>query len=109
MTKWLKENVKFALTVVTLFSLVGGMAVDLIPMPAKASDLDKLANTVQQLADIQVQSAFNNQIRDKQSEIRAIKRDYSMQRKPLSQDSQITIDTLLDDIEELRWQRDNPR
>lgn len=109
MIKWLRENIKFTLSVITLFTLVSGMAVNLIPMPAKASDLDKLANTVQQLADIQVESAINYEIRIKQSEIRAIKRDYSREEGSISQDSQIAIDTLFDEIDELRWRRDNPR
>ena len=106
---WLKNNIKFMLSVAALLSFIAGVAVDIIPMPAKASDLDKLANTVQQLADIQVESAINYEIRIKQSEVRAIRRDYSREGGVISQDSQIAIDTLLDEIDELRWQRDNPR
>ena len=104
--KWLWENVRFTISVLTLFSVLGGFAADLIPMPALASDLDKLANTVQQLADIQVESAINYEIRIKQQEIRAIKRDYSRQGQGVSADGQITIDTLTDEIDELRWERD---
>lgn len=106
---WLRENIKFMLSVIALFSCVVGIATDIIPMPALSSDLDKLAATVQQLADIQVESAINYEIRIKQSEIRAIRRDYSREEGLISQDSQIAIDTLLDEIDELRWRRDNPR
>ena len=106
---WLRENIKFMLAVIALISFIGGIAADIIPRPALASDLDKLASTVQKLADIQVESAINYEIRIKQSEIRAIRRDYSRGDVMVSQDSQIAIDTLLDEIDELRWQRDNPK
>ncbi len=105
----LEENIKFITSVIAIITLVGGIAADIIPMPALASDLDRLASTVQRLADIQVESAINYEIRIKQSEIRAIRRDYSGTGEEIPQTSQIAIDTLADEIDELRWQRDNPR
>lgn len=106
-----------------MFILLGGtivgIAADVIPRPARASDLeelvrttqenfDKLTRTVQKVAEIQATATINSEIAIKQAEIRAIQRDYR-QGEVLSRDSQITIDTLKDEIEDLRWQRDNPQ
>lgn len=121
--KWFIENIKWFGPTVAMFILLGGtivgIAADVIPRPARASDLeelvrttqenfDKLTRTVQKVAEIQATATINSEIAIKQAEIRAIQRDYR-QGEVLSRDSQITIDTLKDEIEDLRWQRDNPQ
>lgn len=106
-----------------MFILLGGtvvgIAADVIPRPAKASDLealdkktqanfDKMTGAIQTLAETLATAAIASEISNKQSEIRAIKRDYS-QGETLSRESQIAIDILNDEIEDLRWQRENQR
>lgn len=100
--EWLKKNIKFMLSVIALFSFLSGVAVDIIPMPAKAADLDKLAATVQQLAELQIKSTKNAEIREKRAEIRAIERTFDSHGKPVSGESQRAIRKLREEIEDLK-------
>lgn len=115
--KWLWENLGRIVSLCALVAVIGGYAAAIFPMPAKASDLEALAKStqekfdtmtsaIQQLAEIQTTATINQEITIKQSEIRTIRRDYP---GDVPRDSQITIDMLIDEIDELRWQRDNPQ
>lgn len=115
---WFRRNIKWFGPTVAMFVMLSGLVAGKIPVPAKASDLealdkktqanfDKMTSAIQTLAEIQATAAIDSEISNKQSEIRAIKRDFASKHESVSQESQIIIDTLDDEVEELRWQRDN--
>ena len=115
--KWFWANLGRIGALFALVGVIGGYAAAILPMPAKASDLEALAKStqekfdtmtsaIQKLAELQATATINQEIRIKKSEIRTIRRDYP---GAVPRDSQITIDMLIDEIDELRWQRDNPQ
>lgn len=121
---WFKHNINWFGPTVAMFLLLAGaiigIAADVLPRPARASDVeelsritqekfDRVADTLQNMAEIQTTGMINSEIRSRQQEVRTIRRDYSDRGGRISQESQIAIDTFNDEIEELRWQRDNPQ
>lgn len=89
---WLEKNIRLALAVMALFSFVGGVAADIIPMPAKAADLDKLANSVQQMHDSYKSDSKNHTIKHLQDQIATVKLQFMVAGKTISPEAQFYLE-----------------
>ncbi|MCK5611388.1 hypothetical protein KAR91_56480 [Candidatus Pacearchaeota archaeon] len=86
------ENIKFISSVILFISLIGGIAVDIIPLPAKASDLDKLAEIVRAKIEHDNNQDKNHKIDHLQNEINSIKIPFMVASKDITREAQFYID-----------------
>ena len=100
--RMLEENIKFITSVIVLFSLLGGVAVDIIPMPARAADLDKLANSVQQMHDTYNRDTDDHDIKHLQDQIANLELQFMVAGKPLSPSAEFYIKQKKQEIENIR-------
>jgi hypothetical protein len=100
--KWLKSNIGFILQIITLSGLALAFLADFIPMPARAADLDKLAGTVQQMADTYQKDKKDHKIKDLQKEIDNIKLQHIIAGKQLSAEANFYIEQRQTEINNIR-------
>lgn len=99
---WLKENIKFMLSIIALLSVLGGFLADVIPRPALAADLDRLTNSVQQMHDTYQQDTKDHDIKHLQSQVANIELQFMVAGKPLSPSAEFYIKQKKQEIENIR-------
>ena len=101
-TVWLKENIKFTLSVITLLSVLGGLLADVIPRPALAADLDRLTDSVQQMHDTYKQDTADHRVEHLQNQVANIELQFMIADKPISPEAQFYIKQKNQEIENIK-------
>ena len=90
------------LSIIAILSFVSGVAADIIPMPAKAADLDKLAHSVQQMHDTYKKDTVDHDIKHLQGQIASLEMQFMVAEKSLTPTAVFYIKQKNQEIDNIR-------